>query len=103
MTVTELLDLLKITKQSLGRVLKQLVDTGFIEQRTGPLDRRQRLLSVTPAGHALAMRLAAPQSDRIRQALKPLPDGSSDIVRQFLLRMLDESNRPEVKRLTTKP
>jgi len=59
MTVTELLDLLKITKQSLGRVLKQLVDTGFIEQRTGPLDRRQRLLSVTPAGHALAMRLAA--------------------------------------------
>src|ERR1700681_662239 len=51
--VTDLLDILKITKQSLGRVLKQLVDTGFIEQLQGPQDRRQRLLYPTEAGRAL--------------------------------------------------
>src|SRR5271169_5003665 len=47
--VADLLDILKITKQSLGRVLKQLVDTGFIEQLQGPQDRRQRLLYPTEA------------------------------------------------------
>ena len=49
MKVAELLDILKITKQSLGRVLKQLIDDGFIEQRKGA-DRRQRLLFVTAEG-----------------------------------------------------
>ena len=54
--VADLLDILKITKQSLGRVLKQLLDLGFIEQRPGPQDRRQRLLYATEAGRALAAR-----------------------------------------------
>src|SRR6204780_3111356 len=47
MKVAELLDILKITKQSLGRVLKQLIDKGYVEQKLGK-DRRQRLLFVTP-------------------------------------------------------
>src|SRR6476659_11148291 len=47
LTVAELLDILKITKQSLGRVLKELVDQGFITQREGEEDRRQRLLATT--------------------------------------------------------
>ncbi len=102
-TVTELLDILKITKQSLGRVLKQLVDTGFIEQKTGPLDRRQRLLSVTDSGRELALRLAMPQSHRIRSALRHLPPGSDAVAREFLLRLIDESERPEVRRLTAQP
>src|SRR5579864_2090881 len=63
--VTDLLDILKITKQSLGRVLKQLVDTGFIEQLQGPQDRRQRLLYPTEAGRALALRLVNLQERRI--------------------------------------
>ena len=50
--VADLLDILKITKQSLGRVLKQLIDGGFIEQVQGPQDRRQRLLYPTEAGRA---------------------------------------------------
>ena len=54
LTVADLLDILKITKQSLARVLKELVDSGFIEQRTGPQDRRQRLLFATAAGQALS-------------------------------------------------
>ncbi len=44
MTVADLLDTLKITKQSLARVLKQLIDSGYIRQVTGPEDRRQRML-----------------------------------------------------------
>src|SRR5271155_5469498 len=55
MKVAELLDVLKITKQSLGRVLKQLVDEGYVVQKEGADDRRQRLLYVSPAGQVLAM------------------------------------------------
>src|SRR5881396_1749874 len=65
MKVAELLDILKITKQSLGRVLKQLVDMGYVEQKEGELDRRQRLLYVTPKGAELALRLANLQTARI--------------------------------------
>src|SRR5258705_10131511 len=50
MKVADLLDILNITKQSLGRVLKQLVDQGFVIQKEGAQDRRQRLLFVTPKG-----------------------------------------------------
>ncbi|MGB6346519.1 MAG: MarR family transcriptional regulator, partial [Methyloceanibacter sp.] len=57
--VADLLDVLKITKQSLGRVLKQLIDKGYIVQRAGSVDRRERQLYPTEAGHALAERLAA--------------------------------------------
>ena len=102
-TVTELLEILKITKQSLGRVLKQLVDTGFITQETGPHDRRQRLLSVTAAGHELAVRLVTPQSHRILSALDKMPPDSEAVAREFLVRLIDEAARPEVQRLTKKP
>src|SRR6476659_5373721 len=56
LTIAELLDILRITKQSLNRVLKELICKGFIESRTGTADRRQRLLYVTPQGHELALR-----------------------------------------------
>src|SRR4030088_1899407 len=52
MKVAELLDILKITKQSLGRVLKQLIDPGYVEKEEGAKDRRHRLLSVTEKGEA---------------------------------------------------
>nr|MCH9765248.1 MarR family transcriptional regulator [Alphaproteobacteria bacterium] len=55
--VARLLDILKITKQSLARVLKQLIDTGFIIQKTGPQDRRERQLFTTDQGSALAEKL----------------------------------------------
>ncbi len=55
MRVADLLDILKIPKQSLGRVLKELIDTGFIEQVPGPVDRRQGSACSTPTvkGRAL--------------------------------------------------
>src|SRR6187549_2204266 len=63
--VADLLDVLKITKQSLGRVLKQLIDKGYIVQRAGSVDRRERLLYPTESGRMLAKRLAAPQLVRL--------------------------------------
>jgi cytochrome c biogenesis protein CcmG/thiol:disulfide interchange protein DsbE len=61
--VADLLDVLRITKQSLGRVLKQLLDEGYILQKTGSNDRRQRLLYATAKGEALGGKLAGLQAD----------------------------------------
>ncbi|WP_334176070.1 MarR family transcriptional regulator [Pseudoxanthobacter sp.] len=82
--VTDLLDILKITKQSLGRVLKQLIDTGFIDQRPGPADRRQRLLYATDTGQALDHRLSMLQSRQIETALEGLGDDGHALAVRFL-------------------
>jgi DNA-binding MarR family transcriptional regulator len=97
--VADLLDVLKITKQSLGRVLKQLVDTGFIEQRPGPVDRRQRLLYPTEAGRALSIRLLDPQLRRIGDALKELSPAERTGAERFLRLMIDRGEREKVARL----
>lgn len=91
LSVADLLDLLQITKQSLNRVLKELVDKGFVEGRVGTQDRRQRLLHPTEAGRDLAIRLARLQTRRIERALGDDP-GLDEAARRFLLAMLD---RPE--------
>ena len=78
MKVAELLDLLRITKQSLGRVLKQLVDQGYVLQKEGEQDRRQRLLHVTDKGRALALQLADLQTARIAAALGELGPGAHE-------------------------
>ena len=97
--VAALLEVLKITKQSLARVLKQLVDDGFIEQRPGPEDRRERLLTLTPAGRDLAKRLADLQRARIAAALAELgPDGAA-VVEKFLFAMITPSERDQVARM----
>ncbi len=87
--VSDLLDILQITKQSLGRVLKQLVDDGYIEQRPGPVDRRERLLYASEKGEQLANDLSARQHARIVRALATLPPGSRATVRDFLSNMID--------------
>lgn len=87
MTVADLLETLKITKQSLARVLKQLIDGGYIHQVAGPEDRRQRMLYTTQNGKALAKALAQPQSKRIADALAKLGPEGRDTVRQFLAGM----------------
>jgi len=97
--VADLLDILKITKQSLGRVLKQLVDTGFIEQHPGARDRRQRLLYPTQAGRALALSLLQPQVRRIREALAKLSPAEAAGVEKFLRLVVDEGERDKVARL----
>src|SRR5205085_337479 len=98
MKVAELLDILKITKQSLGRVLKQLIDDGYIVQKEGANDRRQRLLYVTPRGEGLAMELARLQTARIARALAELGPSGRDTARRFLAAMLDPAGREDVLR-----
>jgi DNA-binding MarR family transcriptional regulator len=99
MKVADLLDVLKITKQSLGRVLKQLVDQGYVVQREGENDRRQRLLYVTPKGEQLAMKLAGLQTERIARALAELGPGAHDAARRFLIAMIDSDGRDGVQKL----
>ncbi len=99
MKVADLLDILKITKQSLGRVLKQLIDEGYIVQREGANDRRQRLLFVTPAGERLAMELAGLQTARISRVLGELGPGGREMVRRFLAGMIDAEDRDRVLRM----
>ena len=94
LTIAELLDILKITKQSLNRVLKELIDKGYIVQRTGPTDRRQRLLSPTDEGRELALRMARLQTRRISRAL----DGkeAEEAIGRFLIGMMDPGERTKV-------
>jgi DNA-binding MarR family transcriptional regulator len=66
--VGDLLRLLAITKQSLGRVLTELQDRQLVEQKIGPTDRRQRLLHLTPSGKALESRLFAALQRRMASA-----------------------------------
>lgn len=99
LTVADLLDILKITKQSLGRVLKQLIDSGHVAQRPGPQDRRQRLLFTTDKGRMLAARLCEPQSHRIRAALQQLEPGARQTIADFLFAMVDAPEQPTAARL----
>jgi DNA-binding MarR family transcriptional regulator len=98
MKVAELLDILKITKQSLGRVLKQLIDQGYVVQKEGANDRRQRLLYVTPRGEALAMKLAGLQTTRIARALSEFGPNAHEAACRFLAAMINVEHRDAVLR-----
>ena len=94
--VADLLDVLRITKQSLGRVLKQLLDEGYIVQKTGNNDRRQRLLYATAKGEALVGKLATLQTRRIDRALEQVGAAEAETVRRFLRAMIDRDDPDKV-------
>ena len=96
MMVADLLDTLQITKQSLARVLKQLIELGYIRQMAGAKDRRQRRLYPTLAGRELALALSEPQSRRIALAMEDLTPEMRAAVKQFLRKMRgrDENLEP---------
>ncbi len=98
--VADLLDILNITKQSLSRVLKQLIDQGYITQKAGASDRRERLLYPTESGKALAARLAAPQMVRLRAALEAAGPEGEPAIRRFLETMINAEDRPKVSAIT---
>jgi len=99
MTVADLLDILKITKQSLARVLRQLVDGGYVEQRPGPSDRRQRLLYPTAMGSEFFETLSTSQAQRIARALAPLPPETRQLVTAFLASMIDPEDQTTLESL----
>jgi DNA-binding MarR family transcriptional regulator len=85
MTVGELLLILRITKQSLNRVLGELVRQGFIIQHRGPQDRRQRLLELTEKGRELEGRLSAVQRARVAGAFRKAGGPAVEGFRKVLL------------------
>ena len=97
LTIAALLDILKITKQSLNRVLKQLLEAGFVEARAGVADRRQRLLFLTPQGAKLARDLAVLQSARFLKVMDELPPAARGVASKFLFAMIDSDERERVR------
>lgn len=96
LNVADLLDVLRITKQSVGRVLKQLVDEGYIIQKSRDSDRRQRLLFATPKGEALVAKLAGLQTERIVRALRGIDPGGIEAVNAFLRGMIERDDPDKV-------
>ena len=89
-TVGELLGILRITKQSLNRVLGQLIRQGFIVQRPGPRDRRQRLLELTAKGHELERQVSQPQRARVADAYRRAGPRAVEGFRRVLLGIIAE-------------
>ncbi|WP_349629407.1 MarR family transcriptional regulator [Chelatococcus sp. YT9] len=102
LNVAELLDILRITKQSLNRVLKELIRDGFVEQRAGVTDRRQRLLYLTEKGEALSLAMSAVQQERIARALSKCDAAAREAVLDFLFAMIDPDDSAHVARLVWK-
>jgi DNA-binding MarR family transcriptional regulator len=101
LTIAELLEILKITKQSLGRVLKELLNEGYLDAVQGAHDRRQRHLHPTGRGRALADAVARLQSRRFERVLAQLHGGARAEAVGFLLAMVDAQEREKVAALVT--
>ncbi len=93
MTVSALLDILKITKQSLNRVLGELIRQGFVGRRAGERDRRQRLLELTPKGAELERRLSDAQRVLLADAYRAAGADAVEGFRTVLLGLIDEPDR----------
>lgn len=92
MTVSELLGILRITKQSLSRVLSELVEQGFVDQRPGVHDRRQRVLELTARGRALEREVSAPQRARVADAYRWAGAAAVEGFRRVLLGVIADAD-----------
>jgi DNA-binding MarR family transcriptional regulator len=103
MPVAALLDILNITKQSLSRVLGQLVRQGFITQRPGPRDRRQRLLELTTQGAELERRLTEAQRALVARAYRAAGADAVDGFRKVLIGLINDEDRTKFQRPASSP
>ena len=92
-SVAELLGILRITKQSLSRVLSQLVREGFVSVEKAQTDRRRRLLRLTDKGEKLEKRLSEVQRARIGDAYRAAGGNAIEGYRKVLLSIIDETDR----------
>lgn len=99
LTIAELLDILKITKQSLNRVLKDMLDQDYVVAHPGLNDRRQRQLFPTARGKALALDVALLQSKRFARVFGQLPENARSDAIDFLLAMVDAGEQAKVATL----
>jgi DNA-binding MarR family transcriptional regulator len=91
--VAQLLDILSITKQSLSRVLKELIEKGYVIQKEGAEDRRQRLLYLSASGDALWKRLITPQLARFRDAIQHMGEADQTLYHEMLMQLISPENR----------
>jgi DNA-binding MarR family transcriptional regulator len=98
-SVAELLEILRITKQSLARVLRELVERDIIEQRAGDADRRRRLLYLTAAGTGLHLALMQPQIQRVLGALQHAGTDSAPVLQQALYGLINKNDRKQVEKI----
>lgn len=94
-SVAGLLDILGVTKQSLARVLKPLIDDGLVEQRVGEADRRQRLLFLTKDGADFEERLSAPQRARLTRTFREAGPEAVAGFRHVLELIMDKEERAQ--------
>jgi len=101
-TVNNLLSILGVTKQSLNRVLRTLIEDGLVESRVGTRDKRERNLHLTEAGAALEHELSTAQRDRMRGAFRHAGPEAVSGFRTVLEAMMDGDMRRHYKRLREK-
>ncbi len=97
-TVSDLLGILRITKQSLARVLGALMEQGYVAQSPGHADRRQRLLSLTTTGSALERRLFERQKERLVPAWREVGPAAVDGFVRVMRAIMDEAARTYIDR-----
>ena len=102
MTVADLISILAITKQSLSRVVRQLIDAGHIRQIEGREDRRQRRLFPTQSGRELVLELSRPQSRRIDAAMRESGLSADTLVADFMKNMINPQERAVLANLSSK-
>lgn len=98
-SIAELLDILRVTKQSLARVLRDLIDAGYIEQRIGANDRRKRLLYLTAGGTSLHDKLIAPQQARFSAVRKAMGEASFEQWKQTMRLVINGEDRDNIDQL----
>ena len=102
MTVNRLLTILGVTKQSLNRVLRALIEDGLVESRVGPEDKRERHLYLTASGQELERRLTDTQRERVRAAYRAAGPAAVAGFRQVLEAMMEPETRSQYEKLSEK-
>ena len=98
-TVNSLLEILGVTKQSLNRVLRQLIEDGLVESKVGEKDRRERHLFLTNSGKDLESELSFAQRKRLRTAYKEAGPDAVQGFRKVLENITDPSMRKHIRKL----
>jgi DNA-binding MarR family transcriptional regulator len=102
-SVSDLLSTLRITKQSLSRVLSQLLKEDYVRQRPGLRDRRQRLLELSPKGVELERKLTENQRKLLARAYREAGAEAVEGFRKVMLNIMNEEDRSRFPTQTTPP
>lgn len=101
-SIAELLDILRVTKQSLARILRDLIDADYIEQRIGASDRRKRLLHLTARGKALHDELIAPQNARFAEVRNAVGEIAFEQWKHTMRLVINSEDRDSIDQLITR-